>query len=136
MVKRGGKLEQAEDKDLLIHETILYAVGPIFDSADRSVTRMVAVKQFNHLPNIEKIVDGFMKKIKRFGSFEGAKRRLSYERDNFIAQRINETLQKKGIAFFGGLHSFVDKLEKDIKVEEKGFFNDEISQKLIKGYKK
>ena len=41
---------------------------------------------------------------------------MLYQRDEYIAQRINNTLQEEemGILFLGIMHSIEDKLDKDI----------------------
>jgi len=59
---------------------------------------------------------------------------LLHNRDNFISNQINTTLNdgEIGIAFFGGIHSIVDKLNDDIVVDIVKMFKDEISLKLIK----
>ena len=64
-----------------------------------------------------------------------ASKKLLNDRDEFIANQINTTLDKVGIAFFGAAHSIVNKLNEDIKVIVIRVFNDEISLKLINNAK-
>jgi hypothetical protein len=54
-----------------------------------------------------------IKKSVQFGKEEET---LLYQRDEYIAQRINNTLQEEemGILFLGIMHSIEDKLDKDI----------------------
>lgn len=50
--------------------------------------------------------------------YELAKKRLLEERDEFIAQTINDSLVGNGILFIGAFHNVIPKLASDILVEE------------------
>lgn len=94
LVKRGAKIVKTENISLL-KEEFNYILG------------MTREKSF----------------IKRFISalkYRINKKKLLWERDKFIARTIDETLKdgEIGILFLGAYHNVLDKLPKDILIEE------------------
>lgn len=65
--------------------------------------------------------------------YQEAAQELLNKRDAYIANRINITLKKDelGIAFFGGKHSIVDRLDEDITITIIQEFKDKISADLM-----
>jgi hypothetical protein len=104
LIDRGAKLEQAESRELLLKE-----YNFILDMIKSEVKE-------------EKIKSSILYHSE-----------LLNDRDIFIANQINKTLDGIGVAFFGATHSIIDKLDKDIKIVEINFFNDKISINLCYG---
>jgi hypothetical protein len=63
---------------------------------------------------------GLTEKLSSYLKYRLAKNKLLRERDRFIANRINETLNQgeTGILFIGAYHEAIPKLSKDIHVKE------------------
>ena len=106
LITQGSNIELAEDKQLLLEE-------------------------YNLLSNIIN-AESPESKLKAYVFFQNKSEELLNSRDNYIANKINLTLDdgETGIAFFGAIHSIVDKLNKDIEVITIQIFNDDISLKL------
>lgn len=94
LIEKGAILEKTEDLDIVMKE---YKLVKELAKAKTFVGKMVAY--FKHLSGKNKVLA---------------------ERDNYIAKRIGETLQKgeAGIIFIGAHHNIVDKLPEDIEVAE------------------
>lgn len=94
LVKRGGKIIKTEDVSLLKKE---------FNYIIRMTREKSSIKRF---------IAALMYRMK--------KKKLLEERDRSIAKTINETLKdgEVGILFLGAYHNVLDKLPKDIVVEE------------------
>ncbi len=59
-----------------------------------------------------------LKKLAGVLQYKMIKKKLLEDRDRFIANTINKTLDKEGILFIGAYHDVIPRLEKDIEVEE------------------
>ena len=72
--------------------------------------RVLAIIQAKSMP----------KKLCALIKYKLVKNRLLDKRDEFIAQRINETLQnnEKGIIFIGAFHNIKKRLARDIQIKE------------------
>jgi hypothetical protein len=108
LLAKGAMLEVAENKDLLFKEYYLLSdIG----KAETPEKQMIAYLTYQELS------DEILK-----------------DRDNFIAGRINESLndEELGIAFFGAAHSITEKLNNDIVVTVIDMFKDDISLNLQK----
>lgn len=106
LISLGCKLEQAESKELLIDE--YHLTKNILES---------------NTP---------MNKLKANVIYQILADKLLNDRDEHIANQINITLKDDeiGIAFFGAVHSIIDKLNSDIIVDIIQLFKDEISLNL------
>lgn len=104
LVDTGAKLEAAESKELLL-------------------------EMYNY---ISRISDGDKMACVEYAEVADD---LTDRRDAYVAKRINETLRdgELGVAFFGGRHSIVDKLDEDIEVRVLDEFRDEVSRDLMGG---
>ena len=104
----GAKLELAENKEYLLKEYYL-------------------LSDISKAETPEKQVESYL-------AYQKVARELLVSRDNFVAGRINETLNdgETGIAFFGATHEITAKLNKDIKVVVIQMFKDVVSLNLIK----
>jgi len=71
--------------------------------------------------------------LKYAALYKGAKKKMTEERDSYIAEQINKSLIEGyiGLAFFGAGHSITDKLHPDIRVIPVEKFTDEISHFII-----
>jgi len=71
--------------------------------------------------------------LKYAALYKDAKKKMTKERDSYIAEQINKSLLEGyvGLAFFGAGHSIVDKLDKCIDVTLVEKFKDTISLQLI-----
>ena len=107
LIDKGAMLEQAESKELLL-------------------------KEYNLILDITK-AESKEEKLKTSILYQNESLKLLNDRDEFIANQINTTLDGIGVAFFGAVHSIIDKLDKNIKIIEINFFNDEISLNLCYG---
>ncbi len=94
LLKKGAVLQKTEDLKLVIEER-------------------------DRLLSITKARSNLLRII-AFVKYKFAKVRLLRKRDEFIADRINETLktEQKGILFIGAYHNIKDKLNSDIQLEE------------------
>jgi len=94
LLKRGAILVKTEDFKLVKKER----------------DRLIAITQAKSLP--EKLI-AFMK-------YKVTKNRLLNKRDEFIARRIDETLNQdeKGIVFIGAYHNIKGRLPKDVRITE------------------
>lgn len=113
LLKRGAILVKTEDFKLVKKER----------------DRLIAITQAKSLP--EKLI-AFMK-------YKVTKNRLLNKRDEFIARRIEETLNQDGtgIIFIGAYHNIKNKLPKDIRIMEiKNTEKVREYQKLIPFYNK
>jgi len=108
LIYQGACLEEAESRELLVQE-------------HGHLTRIVKAKTPTE-------------KLKHYILYQDISEDLLDRRDTYIANRINESLQEDelGLAFFGGTHSIVDKLDGDIDVTAPQEFNDPISIDLIR----
>jgi hypothetical protein len=108
LLTRGAKLEIAENKEFLFKEYYL-------------------------LSDISK-AETHEKQLVAYLTYQELSQELLNDRDNYIANQINVTLNdgEIGIAFFGAAHSIIDKLNKDINVIVIQMFKDDISLNLIK----
>lgn len=72
--------------------------------------RLLAITQAKSITN----------KIQAYIKYKLVKMRLLKKRDNFIAQRINDTLKRgeRGIIFIGAYHNIMKRLPKDIQIQE------------------
>ena len=107
LIGQGALLEEAESKELLLQEHgYLSRIGGATTTIELTKADLLYKEVAEELLN---------------------------ERDAYIAGRINETLGKGelGMAFFGGKHSIVGKLEKDIVVDVVEEFRDGISVGLM-----
>ena len=104
--RQGAKLELAENKDLLFQE-------------------------YNFLSKINNSISEEDKLI-AYLDYKKSSDKLLSDRDDYIASQINKTLKdgEVGVAFFGSIHSIINKLGKDIRVEIMEMFSDEISINL------
>lgn len=93
MIEKGAMIEETESKELLLKE---YNYVKEFTSAEKE-KKEVALKEY-----------------------EKAKDELIRKRDEFIAKRIDETLNQRdtGFLFIGAHHKIRDKLAKDIEIRE------------------
>jgi hypothetical protein len=107
LLDKGAIIEQAESKELLL-------------------------KEYNLILDITK-AESKEEKLKTSILYQNESLKLLNDRDEFIANQINTTLDGIGVAFFGTAHSIIDKLDKNIKIIEINFFNDEISLNLCYG---
>lgn len=109
LISKGAYLEEAENKELLMEE-------------------------YGHISRILK-AETPTERLKYFILYQDAAQELLDKRDAYIANSINETLDKDelGILFLGGRHSILDKLDKNITVRVIQEFRDKISTDLIKG---
>lgn len=107
LVDRGACLEEADSRELLLQE-------------------------HNYLSKIVKAAT-LTEKLKQYALYQVISQELLNKRDIYIAERINATLSKDelGLAFFGAIHSIVDKLAKDIEVTIIQEFKDRISIDLM-----
>jgi len=105
LINNGSKIELAENKDLLI-------------------------KEYNLISDITK-AETIEDKLKAYAMYQMVSDELLDDRDKFISNQINTTLDEVGVAFFGAAHSIIDKLDSDIEVIIINMFTDEISLKLI-----
>jgi len=103
LLTRGAKLELAENKDFLLQE-------------------------YSMLSDIHK-AETPEKQLEAFLTYQKMTGELLNNRDHFVANQINATLNDGavGIAFFGASHAIIDKLNKDIKVVVIQLFKDDIS---------
>jgi len=94
LLKRGAILVKTEDFKLVKKER----------------DRLIAITQVKSLP--EKLI-AFMK-------YKVTKNRLLNKRDEFIARRIEETLNQDGtgIIFIGAFHNIKERLPKDVRIME------------------
>lgn len=108
LLTHGAKLEIAENKEFLLKEYYL-------------------------LSDISK-AETHEKQLETYLTYQKLSQELLNNRDNYIANQINVTLNdgEIGVAFFGAAHSIIVKLNKDIKVVVIQMFKDEISLNLIK----
>jgi hypothetical protein len=108
LLTQGAKLEIAENKEFLLKEYYL-------------------------LSDISK-AETHEKQLETYLTYQKLSQKLLNNRDNYIANQINVTLNdgEIGIAFFGAAHSIIEKLNKDIKVVVIQMFKDDISLNLIK----
>ena len=108
LLTQGAKLEIAENKEFLLKEYYL-------------------------LSDISK-AETHEKQLETYLTYQKLSQKLLNNRDNYIANQINVTLNdgEIGIAFFGAAHSIIEKLYKDIKVVVIQMFKDDISLNLIK----
>lgn len=106
LISRGAYLEEAESKELLLEEY-------------KNISRIIQAKT-----PAEQLQQSLL--------YKGIAEELLNKRDNHIAKKINTTLNKGelGLIFFGGEHSIVDKLDKDITCQVIQEFNNKISTKL------
>jgi len=109
LLTQGAKLEIAENKELLFKE--YYMLTDITNAETPENT------------------------LKAYLKYQDISKELLNDRDNYIANQINITLNdgEIGIAFFGGAHSIVSKLNRDIEVDVIQVFTDAISLNLVKG---
>ena len=107
LISNGAVLEIAESKELLL-------------------------KEYNFLNRITNAITS-VEKLKANILYKDESEKLLSDRDEYIANQINTTLNdgEIGVAFFGGAHSIVDKLNNDIEVIVIQMFKDEISLSLI-----
>ena len=113
LLKRGAILVKTEDFKLVKKER----------------DRLIAITQAKSLP--EKLI-AFMK-------YKVIKNRLLNKRDEFIARRIEETLNQDGtgIIFIGAFHNIKERLPKDVRIMEiKNTEKVREYQKLIPFYNK
>jgi hypothetical protein len=113
LLKRGAILVKTEDFKLVKKER----------------DRLIAITQAKALP--EKLI-AFMK-------YKVIKNRLLNKRDEFIARRIEETLNQEetGIIFIGAYHNIKERLPKDVRIMEiKNTEKVREYQKLIPFYNK
>ncbi len=105
LLKKGAKIETAESKDFLCKEYYL----------------------LSGISRAEKQSEAYAK-------YKKVSKELLIERDTFIANQINVTLNggETGIAFFGAAHSIIDKINKDIDIVVIQMFKDDISLNLMK----
>ena len=103
LIKDGAKLELAESRELLMYE---YSYISTITKAETSEQKLIAYRIYNDIAQ-----------------------ELLEERDKFISNQINTTLKdgEIGIAFFGAIHSIIDKIDKDIEIIIIDVFTDEIS---------
>ena len=108
LLTKGAKLEIAENKEILL-------------------------KEYSLLANISK-AESNESMVKAYLIYQELSQELLNDRDAFIANQINTTLEdgEIGIAFFGAAHTIVNKLNDDIKVDVVKMFTDEISLNLSK----
>jgi len=105
--RQGAQLEEAESKELLLQE---YEYLSILSKATTLTEQLHAYIEFQEVAQ-----------------------ELLNKRDAYIANRINITLKKDelGIAFFGGKHYIINRLDKDITINTIQEFKDKISADLI-----
>jgi len=96
LIDKGAILEQAENKELLFKE--YHLISDIINAKPED-------------------------KLKASLIYQSESIKLLNDRDEFIANQINTTLNEIGIAFFGSAHSIIDKLDKNIKIVEIKFFD-------------
>ena len=103
----GAKLEIAENKDFLLKE--YYLLSDIAKAETPENT------------------------LKAYLLYQEESRKILDQRDNYIANQINMTLQdgEIGIAFFGAAHTITNKLNKDIDIDVIQMFTDPVSLNLI-----
>ena len=108
LLTQGAKLEIAENKEFLFKEYYLLS----------DITKAETPENI----------------LKAYLIYQNISQELLNDRDNYIANQINVTLNdgEIGIAFFGAAHSIINKLNKDIKVLVIQMFTDAISLNLIK----
>ena len=108
LLTQGAKLEIAENKEFLFKEYYLLS----------DITKTETPENI----------------LKAYLIYQNISQELLNDRDNYIANQINVTLNdgEIGIAFFGAAHSIINKLNKDIKVLVIQMFTDAISLNLIK----
>lgn len=108
LLTQGAKLEIAENKEFLFKEYYLLS----------DITKTETPENI----------------LKAYLIYQNISQELLNDRDNYIANQINVTLNdgEIGIAFFGAAHSIINKLNKDIKVVVIQMFTDAISLNLIK----
>ncbi len=108
LLNLGAKLELAENKEFLLKE--YYLISDITKAETPESTS------------------------KAFQLYKDMSQKLLNDRDCYIANQINTTLNDReiGIAFFGAAHSIINQLNKDIKVNVIQMFTDEISLNLHK----
>lgn len=106
LLRKGAHLEEAESKEIVLQE-------------------------YEHLFRIMKATTS-AEQLKAYLTYQEVAQELLNKRDIYIANRINITLKKDetGIAFFGGKHSIVDRLDKDITITIIQEFKDKISAML------
>jgi len=92
LVSKGAKIMKTEDMKIVMKEVKLIKE---MANSDSKLKRLACALQYKLLKN-----------------------KLLKERDDFIADRINKTLVKKGIIFIGAYHNVIPLLDKDIEVEE------------------
>ena len=105
LISKGANIELAENKDLLI-------------------------KEYNLITDIIKS-DTIDSKLKAYAMYQAMSEQLLLDRDKYISNQINLTLNDVGIAFFGAAHFIIDKLDSDIEVVIINMFKDQISLKII-----
>jgi len=107
LLTRGAKLEIAENKDYLLTEYYLLADIAKDETPENT--------------------------LKAYLLYQEGSKKLLEQRDTYIANQINLTLQdgEVGIAFFGAAHSITNKLDKDIDVDIIQMFTDPVSLNLI-----
>jgi hypothetical protein len=106
LIDNGAKIKLAENVDFLLKE---YQHISQINKAKTNLEKIIASAQYNLIAQ-----------------------ELLNERDVFISNQINKTLNEEeiGIAFFGAIHSIIDKLDIDIEVSLIDMFKDEISLNL------